>query len=780
MAENTKFHPLTIDLNQFKLHIEIKNRIELTLHFNSPSRKFYLSVIAFVVNEMKRQGKMTSIPLEGHHDLLALLNETLGESAGSSDKENLLSRIYRKWEHALPNLEEAPLFMVLGRKKGYEEGIGKTYRFTETEKDIWANLFEYKGSHENVRLKFAIDKIGVGLDDVEIIYEDCSDGDAWERFISDLKEKKVETDQPFFKEAQGAASQLEKKGILSRGRYRWLALSAAIVVVLGTITLALWNAYSKPDPADVASIKKMAFPLPDNPSIAVLPFVNLSEDPKQEYFVDGMMDDLITDLSKISGLLVIARNSTFIYKGKSPKAKQIAEELGVRYILEGSVRRAGDDIRINAQLIDAVTGHHLWAERYDGTIDRIFALQDQITQKIVSALTVKLTGTENQIIAEKGTDNVEAYDAFLRGWIHYLRETPYDLVRAIESFKKAIELDPNYGRAYAALALAYCMGSWVPGVDKGLEASGVKFAESRLRARQYVKRAMKNPTSTAHHVNALFNLWWRQHDVALSELERALALDPNNPSSNSGMGNALYFSGKPKEAVDFTKRAMRLDPHNSGAYLSQLGNAQFCMGNLEEAATLFERGRRLKPEIWAGEPWLISIHGLLGREKEARLGLDTFRKKWGEADLSVYMYHFPFKDRGVAARFAEGLIKAGIKIPPSGYFPAFKENQLTGKEIKRLLSGATMTGIDFDGQQWWIEGKKNGEITWRGKAPIPSDTGRSWIEGDLICNQFQKIFWGIESCGTVFRNPRGTYEGKDEYFTCMEFGFAPFSLEKRG
>jgi tetratricopeptide (TPR) repeat protein len=246
------------------------------------------------------------------------------------------------------------------------------------------------------------------------------------------------------------------------------------------------------------------------------------------------------------------------------------------------------------------------------------------------------------------------------------------------------------------------------------------------------------------------------------------------------MGNALYFSGKPKEAVDFTKRAMRLDPHNSGAYLSQLGNAQFCMGNLEEAATLFERGRRLKPEIWAGEPWLISIHGLLGREKEARLGLDTFRKKWGEADLSVYMYHFPFKDRGVAARFAEGLIKAGLKTPPSGYFPAFKENQLTGKEIKRLLSGATMTGIDFDGQQWWIEGKKNGEITWRGKGPIPSDTGRSWIEEDLICSQFQKRFWGLESCGTVFRNPRGTYEGKDEYFTCMEFGFAPFSLVKRG
>ena len=146
MTEITESHPITIDLNQFKLHIELKNRIAVTLHFNSPSRKFYLSVIAFIVNEMKRLGKITFIPLEGHHDLLVLLNETIGGAAGSSEEENLLSRIYRKWQHALPNLEEAPLFMVLGKKKRYEEGIGKTYHFTEAENDSWANLFEYKGS----------------------------------------------------------------------------------------------------------------------------------------------------------------------------------------------------------------------------------------------------------------------------------------------------------------------------------------------------------------------------------------------------------------------------------------------------------------------------------------------------------------------------------------------------------------------------------------------------------------------------------------------------------
>ena len=191
MTESAKTRPITIDLNQFKLYIALKNRTELTLHFNSPSRRFYLSVIALVVNEMKRQGKITSIPLEGHHDLLALLNETIGGSAGSSEEENLLSRIYKKWKYALPNLEEAPLFLVLGRKKGYEEGMGKTYHFTEAEKDIWANLCEYKGSHENVRLKFAVDKIGASLNDIVILYEDSLNADAWERFISSLKEKVV-------------------------------------------------------------------------------------------------------------------------------------------------------------------------------------------------------------------------------------------------------------------------------------------------------------------------------------------------------------------------------------------------------------------------------------------------------------------------------------------------------------------------------------------------------------------------------------------------------------
>ena len=312
-----------------------------------------------------------------------------------------------------------------------------------------------------------------------------------------------------------------------------MALSLGVVLIVVAASIAVWRLYLRPTPlpGEVASKEKMAFPLPDKPFSAVLPFVNMSKNPDQEYFSDGMTEDLITDLSKISSLLVIARNSTFTYKGKPVKVKQVAEELGVRYVLEGSVRRAGDEIRINAQLIDAMTGLHLWAERYDGTIGKIFALQDQITQKIVSALAVKLTGSEKELVVQKGTNNAEAYDAFLRGWVHYLRLTPDDFAKAVASLKKAIELDPNYGRAYAALSVVYYDATMNKALLDGL---GVSWHEARVRSIQYLQKAPKD--SITHYVKSRMYVLRRQHQEAISEMERGLALDPNDPAGHSHMG----------------------------------------------------------------------------------------------------------------------------------------------------------------------------------------------------------------------------------------------------
>jgi TolB-like protein len=293
-------------------------------------------------------------------------------------------------------------------------------------------------------------------------------------------------------------------------RWQWTALAAVVVLIVGAV--AIWNFYFRFPSVETASTDRMAFPLPDKPSIAVLPFANMSDDPKQEYFCDGVTEDLITDLSKISGIFVIARNSTFVYKGKPVKIKQVAEELGVRYVLEGSIRKVDNKVRITAQLIDAINGHHIWAERYTGIMDDVFDLQDKITQKIIGSLTVKLTANEKRQIAFKGTDNIEAYDVFLQGWDHYLRSTPEAFREAIPFFRKAVELDPNYGQSYAALALSYWSGSYDHYWAERLGLSSI--LEGRLLARHYLDKAIKIPTSLSYRIASSMALSRRQFKEA--------------------------------------------------------------------------------------------------------------------------------------------------------------------------------------------------------------------------------------------------------------------------
>ena len=299
-------------------------------------------------------------------------------------------------------------------------------------------------------------------------------------------------------------------------------------------------------------------PLPDKPSIAVLPFVNMSDDPKQEYFSDGMSEDVITDLSKIPGLLVISRYSSFSYKGKAVKTQKIAEELGVRYLLEGSVRRADDRLRINAQLIDATTGHHLWAERYDGTTHDIFALQDKITRKIVASLALKLTESEQERLEQKETNNIDAYEAFLKGSDladpEYLDADRY--AEAIPWFKKAIELDPNYSRAYAALAETYFCGRHVS-LHRKL---GLSLRHACVRAYDYLQKARKNPTNIAHRASMWKYVSQWQHEKAVEHAMRAIALNPNDRISLSAAIIALNYAGRSDEAVDILKRMRRVDP----------------------------------------------------------------------------------------------------------------------------------------------------------------------------------------------------------------------------
>jgi len=442
----------------------------------------------------------------------------------------------------------------------------------------------------------------------------------------------------------------------------------AMIAIIGLIIVAGgligWNIYlQQSKKVEPASIDKMAFPLPDKPSIAVLPFDNLSGDPMQEYFSDGMTDDLITDLSKISSLFVIARNSTFTYKGKPIKIRQVAEELGVRYVLEGSVRKVADRIRINAQLIDATTGGHLWAERYDGNLGDVFSLQDKITRKIVIALAVKLTQSEEDQVARKDTIKVPAYDAFLRGWAHYARRTPDDFAKAVHYFEKAIELDSNYGRAYAALAATY----WESFYRFWHKSLNVEWHETRVRAEEYIQAAMKkNPTPLAHSVTSKMLIAQHEYDEAIAETERALALDPNDANSFIAMAYALIYIGKPKEAVDYVERAMRIDPEYPAYYLFVFGLAHFGMDQLEKAASLFEKALERNPENYVPYIPLAATYAHLSREKEARDAIKRLNEFMPNVTLALIEQCplWQYKNYVDRDRLMSGLDKAGMAKTP--------------------------------------------------------------------------------------------------------------------
>ena len=542
-------------------------------------------------------------------------------------------------------------------------------------------------------------------------------------------------------------------------------LIGAMVALMIAISFVVWQFYIRRPSVEPASVEKMAYPLPQKPSIAVLPFNNLSGDPDQEYFCDGMTEDLITDLSKISGIFVIARNSTFAYKEKPAKIKQVAEELGVRYVLEGSVRKADKQIRINAQLIDAVTGRHLWADRYDGNLDNVFALQDKIAQKIIGALAVKLTANEKEQIAFRGTDNIDAYDSFLQGWDYYLRSTPDAFRKAIPYFEKAVELDPNYGQPYAALALTYWRASHT---DYWTGMTGLSsIFEGRLLARHYLEKALKMPTSLSHQIASSMALNRRQFKEAIEEAELAIALNPNDASCHYTMAEALVYGGNPNKSIEYIETTMRLDPRFQTNPLYLLGIAHFCMGQYEKAVSLLERALKRIPGVGQQLFPLVAAYGNLGRLKEANKAVDYIAQMKG---LKYTMYRFPFKDPEVTERFVDGLIKAGYPgASHSDYYKLIEVNQLTGDEIRLLVIDQKVAASDEI-----VNRSKDGNAIYQGFLG-KTDSGKSWIDSDLLCDQWQERYRGLKNCYPVFRNPDGSRKKLDEYLSATDFGIIAWS-----
>jgi adenylate cyclase len=395
-----------------------------------------------------------------------------------------------------------------------------------------------------------------------------------------------------------------------------------------------------------------AVPLPGKASIAVLPFDNMSGDPEQEYFSDGLTEDLITDLSQLSELLVTSRHAVFQYKNQMVGPRQVAEDLGVRYVLEGSVRRAAGRVRINAQLIDATSGYHVWADRYDGGAEDVFALQDTITQAIVGALELRLIGGKRT--GRRYTDNLEAYDLFLQAReSHLLRRTKDAAARARVALERAIELDPGFAAAHSLLAENYRQ-EWVFGWRSDPELLNHCLALARDAVR------LDDGASHAHMVLGWIHLWRKEFEPAVVEARRSVALDPGHVEAWARLGHIVEQAGGPEEGLLLIEKALRLDPHHPFIYPFWLGHALLYLERDEEALSAFQRSRNRSPDFVAAHEFAAATLALLGRLDEARRATAATLHLRPDYSIRHQAKIMPYRDQAPLARLIEGWRKAGL------------------------------------------------------------------------------------------------------------------------
>jgi adenylate cyclase len=408
--------------------------------------------------------------------------------------------------------------------------------------------------------------------------------------------------------------------------------------------------------ASLPEVDPMQRPASERLSIVVLPFKNLSRDPDQEYFSDGITEDVTTDLSKVSGLFIIARNSAFVYKDKTFSVITVCRELGVKFALEGSIRKDGNRVRVAAQLIDGSSGGHIWAERYDREITGIFEVQDDITQKIVTALKVTLSEAEISVIVDVGTKDVNAHDYFLRG-----RELVYGLKRdremfdqATACFRRAIEIDPNYAAPYAGLGLAYMLDYQ----NRWSDAPETSLSHAERFVSAAIVKDDRNPF--AHYVASVVAMFKKDYVRWADEAETALSLNPNYALALNQRGTVHIYTGEPMKAIPLIERAMRLDPAFQQQYVHFLGTAYFVAGDYETAAALFRDRITVNPTTDLSRAFLSSALGHLGELDEAR---EVWRELKGINPRYSHIEHIgrlPFRDVAAAEKFTAGLRRASL------------------------------------------------------------------------------------------------------------------------
>ncbi|MGK9167032.1 hypothetical protein KXR53_12075 [Inquilinus limosus] len=557
--------------------------------------------------------------------------------------------------------------------------------------------------------------------------------------------------------------------------WRWPAAVAAGLIVMVAAGVTAWRPLWDADPG-AAPVEKAMLPLADKPSIVVLPFANLSTDAEQGYLADGLTEDLTTELARIPGLFVISRNAAFTYKGKATPPAQIARELGVRYLLEGSTRRVADDMRINAQLIDTQTGGHIWAERFDGPWADIFALQDKVVASVAGALKVRLVSHADKEIAG-GTSNAAAYDLYLRGLEHELRDTPEDFVKAVAFYEQALALDPKFGRADAALAWIYWNTDYPR--EQALGLSGSQLLDKLYR---HLEAAAKNPSPTYYQILAHLLVRERKSDEAIAAMQTAIALDPSDSWSYEDMSAALIFNGRPEEGLKYVDAAMRVDPGWTGWRHYLAGLAYFGMDRFEDAIASLARIDPKTGGRWAnfwGLVTRIAAAGHLGRSAEAAAAHDVLRpilNDMGPDELTIVyaLEKFVFKNPLDAERLIEGLRKAGVPDVPKR-IDLRPQDRLTSAEIRSLVFGHEFRGRRVAPDE--ADYRRITETDGRTTIDIGSQRreGQSWTQSNFLCGAYPRF---LGSCGALFRNPGGTREGLNEYVFVFQDTRYEFSVVK--
>ena len=393
--------------------------------------------------------------------------------------------------------------------------------------------------------------------------------------------------------------------------------------------------------------------LPDKPSIAVLPFNNMSGDPEQEYFSDGMSEDIITGLSSIHDIFVIARNSSFIYKDKPVNVRQIGRELGVRFVLEGSVRKVSDRVRITAQLIDATTEHHLWAERYDRHLEDIFAIQDEITLKILKALELKLTGREQARLYARGTENIDAYLKSLEARSYFERFDRGSNLLARQLCEEIIALEPNWYLPYSLLGWTY----WMDASTRWSDAP----EESIQKAFQFAQKALSlNESPISRGLLSFLYVAAGQHENAMDEAKKCIALDPNSADGHAWYAYALIYGGEPDRAISRLENAMRLNPFPPSWYFVALGLVNRLLDRHEEAIKAYKNALYKEPTNLFAHTCLTGSYSLSGREKEARAQAQEIMRIDPSFSLKHVAKSMPYKDPALTEASMNALRKAGL------------------------------------------------------------------------------------------------------------------------